>query len=137
MTTAILLAVLVLACIYGGYAYVKKLRAGGGCCGPHEAAEKKVRVADRDKSHYPYTAVLRVDGMTCSNCVRRVENALNRLDGVWAEADLGQETARMRMKRPLEDRVLADAVRDARYRVREIKREEPDEGLESDRDRKE
>ncbi len=89
MTTAILLAVLVLACIYGGYAYVKKLRAGGGCCGPHEAAEKKVRVADRDKSHYPYTAVLRVDGMTCSNCVRRVENALNRLDGVWAEADLG------------------------------------------------
>lgn len=76
MTTAILLAVLVLACIYGGYAYVKKLRAGGGCCGPHEAAEKKVRVADRDKSHYPYTAVLRVDGMTCSNCVRRVENAI-------------------------------------------------------------
>ena len=43
----------------------------------------------------------------------------------------------MRMKRPLEDRVLADAVRDAGYRVREIKREEPDEGLESDRDRKE
>ena len=103
---------------------MKKLRAGGGCCGPHEAAEKKMRVADRDKSHYPYTAVLRVDGMTCSNCVRRVENSLNRLDGVWAEADLGQETARVRMKRPLEDRVLADAVRDAGYRVREIKREE-------------
>ena len=71
------------------------------------------------------------------NCVGRGETALNRLDGVWAEADLGQETARMRMKRPLEDRVLADAVRDAGYRVREIKREEPDEGLESDRDRKE
>ena len=68
MTTAILLAVLVLACIYGGYAYVKKLRAGGGCCGPHETAEKKVRVTDRDKSHYPYTALLGVDGMTCSNC---------------------------------------------------------------------
>ena len=80
-------------------------------------------MADRDKSHYPYTALLGVDGMTCSNCVRRVENALNRLDGVWAEADLGQEMARVRMKRPLEDRVLADAVRDAGYRVREIKRE--------------
>lgn len=89
MGTILIAALLSLVFVYAIYSYVRKLRQGGGCCGGHEPAEKKVKVADRDKRHYPYTVTLTVDGMTCGNCVRRVENALNRLDGVWAEVDLG------------------------------------------------
>ena len=89
MGTILVAALLSLVFVYAIYSYVRKLRQGGGCCGGHEPAEKKVKVADRDKRHYPYTVTLTVDGMTCGNCVRRVENALNRLDGVWAEVDLG------------------------------------------------
>ena len=84
--TAVVLVLLTLCVCFGIRSYAKKLRQGGGCCGEREPAEKKVRVADRNRSHYPYHAVLKIDGMVCANCARRVENAINRMDGYWAEA---------------------------------------------------
>ncbi len=109
MATLIISVLLALACIYGVYSYIRKLRYGGGCCGEHEGAVKKVKVADRDKTHYPYETVLTIDGMTCSNCVRRVENALNQ--------DLSSRKAAVRMKQPLPEDTLRDAVRAAGYIV--------------------
>ena len=49
MITYVLTALIVLICMYAGYSYIKKLRKGGDCCGEREAAEKKVKVADRDE----------------------------------------------------------------------------------------
>ena len=66
--------------------YKKKLVSG--CCGASDESVKKNKVADKDKSHYPYEKTLVVDGMVCKNCSARVENALNSIDGVWAEADV-------------------------------------------------
>ena len=120
MATLIISVLLALACIYGVYSYIRKLRYGGCCCGSHEAAIKKVKVADRDKTHYPYEAVLAIDGMTCSNCVRRVENALNQLDGVWAQVDLSSHQVTVRMKQALSEDTLRDAVRAAGYIVLSI-----------------
>lgn len=116
MQTVIIPALLVLCCVLGICAYARKLRHGG-CCGAREAPEKKVRVPDRDKRHYPYSCTMTIDGMTCSNCVRRVENALNRLDGVWCTVDLGQRQARLRLKQPIDGHVLKNAVRQAGYTV--------------------
>ncbi len=115
MANLIIIAVLAALCGYGAYSYVHKLRHGGGCCGEHEAAPKRVRVEDRDRRHYPYTVLIRVDGMTCGNCARRVENALNRLPGTWAEVDLGERQARVLLKEPPQKDVLDQAVRDAGY----------------------
>ena len=125
MATIILSALLALACIYGVYSYVRKLRQGGGCCGEHEPPVKKVKVADRDKSHYPYETVLTIDGMTCSNCVRRVENALNHLDGVWAQVDLGSRKAVVRMKQMLPANTLRETVREAGYTVLSVQTSQP------------
>ena len=72
MMTAVVLVLLTLCVCFGIRSYAKKLRQGGGCCGEREPAEKKVRVADRNRSHYPYHAVLKIDGMVCANCARRV-----------------------------------------------------------------
>lgn len=120
MSTVIIVLVLVVVCIYAGYSYIHKLRHGGDCCGEHETAEKKVRVEDRDKTHYPYSATLRIDGMTCGNCARRVENALNRLPGVWATVELGDKTATLRLKQPADGDALRQAVREAGYTVLEV-----------------
>ena len=117
MSTAIIICVLALICGYSIWAYVKKLRYGGGCCGEHDAPEKKVAVTDKDKANYPYTVVLSIDGMTCSNCVRRVENALNRLDGVWAQVDLEKRQATVRMKQQLTEDQLRQTVRQIGYTV--------------------
>ena len=117
MGTILIAALLILVFVYAIYSYVRKLRQGGGCCGGHEPAEKKVKVAARDTRHYPYTVTLTVDGMTCGNCVRRVENALNRLDGVWAEVDLGARRATVRTKQRPDEAALRQAVRGAGYLV--------------------
>ena len=87
MATYLILAAVVLICAYAVYSYIRKLRVGGGCCGEREAAPKRVKVRDRDKRHYPYVLEVTVDGMVCANCARRVENALNSLDGVWARVE--------------------------------------------------
>ena len=61
---------------------VTKVRKGSSCCGEHEETAKRIRVADKNKSNYPYSYILSIEGMVCSNCVRNVENALNAHDGI-------------------------------------------------------
>ncbi|MBQ3798851.1 MAG: heavy-metal-associated domain-containing protein, partial [Treponema sp.] len=76
---------------------------------------KKIRVSDRDVSHYPCCYRLTVDGMHCSNCVRHVENALNSLPGVWATVSLAEKSVLVRSKGPLEEDGLSRAVSEAGY----------------------
>lgn len=88
--------------------YSKKLASG--CCGAGGDAAKKIKVADRDKSHYPYAAELTVDGMMCSACETRVENSLNSIDGVWAKASAENGSVSVLMKQPVPDEELRRAV---------------------------
>lgn len=108
VTTVIIVLVLVAIAVLSVMSYVKKLRSG--CCGASDEKVKRVRVADRDKSHYPYSVVLTVDGMVCGNCAARVENALNALEGVWASADVEHGTVMVRMKQSLEEQLLRSTV---------------------------
>lgn len=117
MANIIIIAILLIICVYAVYSYQKKLRHGGGCCGEHEAAAKKVRVKDKDKSHYPHTVLLSIDGMVCGNCTRHVENALNQLDGVWAQVDLEEKRATVRTKQEPDPEALKEKVRAAGYTV--------------------
>mgnify|MGYP000906418174 CR=1 FL=1 len=106
---------------YAGFSYVKKLKKGGDCCGSHEEAPKTVKVADKNKAHYPYEAILFIDGMSCENCAKRVENALNGLEGTWAQVNLGDSRAKVLLKEKPDIEKMAGAVRAAGYTV--IKRE--------------
>ena len=91
MANVIIVLILVAAVGYGIYSFIHHLRHGGGCCGEHDAPAKKVRAADTNKSHYPHRLVMGVDGMTCQNCQRHVENALNTLPDTLAEVNLRPE----------------------------------------------
>ena len=122
MATYLILAAVVLLCAYAVYSYIRKLRVGGGCCGEREAAPKRVRVRDRDKRHYPYVLEVTIDGMVCANCARRVENALNSLDGVWARVeDVGSGRATGRTKSAPDEAALRSAVRQAGYTVLSVR----------------
>lgn len=114
-----IIIVLIVAAIvvFGSINYIKKLKKGGDCCPEHEEATKSVKVKDRDKSHYPYEAKLAIDGMSCNNCVRNVENALNALDGTWATVSLEDNMATVLLKNPPDIEKLSKAVSDAGYMV--------------------
>ncbi|MBR2176076.1 MAG: heavy-metal-associated domain-containing protein [Clostridia bacterium] len=119
---AAIIIVIAAAVVFAIFCMVKKARYGGGCCGKHETAERKTAVKDRNKTHYPYTAMLRIEGMTCENCARRAENALNSLDGIWAKVDIGSHTAKVRSKNPIDDWLLIKSVTDVGYAVTDITR---------------
>ena len=116
ISTAVICVILAVICIFSVKKYRKKLTSG--CCGAGgEGTVKKRRVSDRNKAHYPYTKILKIDGMSCGNCANRVENALNALDGVWASVDLGSQEALVRMKQPTDPELLKNAVRKQGYTV--------------------
>lgn len=115
MANVIIVLILVAAVGYGIYSFIHHLRHGGGCCGEHDAPAKKVRAADTNKSHYPHRLVMGVDGMTCQNCQRRVENALNAMPGTWAAADLAAQQVSILTKETPDEAAIRQAIRDAGY----------------------
>ncbi|MBQ9155342.1 MAG: heavy-metal-associated domain-containing protein [Eubacterium sp.] len=121
MIQAMIIIVLAALIIWAVRKTVKKSRQGGGCCPEHEETVKKQGVEDRDKSHYPFKATLEIGGMTCDNCARRVENALNSLDGTWASVSIADRRAKVLSKRPPDQEELSGAVIGAGYVVTGIK----------------
>lgn len=119
MSTIIICLILAAAGVIAFKSYKKKLSSG--CCGASgQPSVKKIKVRDRDLSHYPYHKVLKVDGMSCGNCAAHVENALNSIDGVWARVNLMEEEADLYLKQNTEDKVLRAAVKEAGYTVYKI-----------------
>ena len=115
MANVIIVLILVAAVGYGIYSFIYHLRHGGGCCGEHDAPVKKVRAADTNKSHYPHRLVMGVDGMTCQNCQRHVENALNVMPGTWAAVDLAAQNVTILTKDEADEDAIRQAIRDAGY----------------------
>ena len=118
---ALLTILLVLLIAWAGWRTVQKMQNGGGCCGEHAAAEKKAAVADRNRSHYPYKVSLQIGGMTCENCARKVENALNRLAVTWAKVSIATCSAEVLCKSEPDEAVLRATVREAGYVVTEYR----------------
>ena len=95
----------------------QRSRKGSACCGEHEQTQRKVCAADRNKSHYPWEILLEIGGMTCAQCARKVENALNSQDATWAKVDFSDHRACVRTKAEPDERKLRDAVAQAGYVV--------------------
>ena len=107
MATAIIVILAALLVAFAIYRNVQKARgkAKSSCCGGPELITAK-KVDDTDPSHYPYRYKLSISGMSCSNCARRVENALNALDGTWAKVNLGREEAEVLTKQEADPEVF-------------------------------
>lgn len=64
---------------------------------------------------------VQIEDMTCEHCKNRVENALNRLEGVSAKVNLKKKTAVVSMEKEVEDMQLQKAVEQAGYKVIQIR----------------
>lgn len=107
MQYAIFAIVLIVFAVFVIKSYTKKLASG--CCGGGDA-EKKVKVADKNRAHYPYAATLTVDGMMCAACETRVENALNAIDSVWAKASSSDGRVEVLMKTSVDEDAFRKVV---------------------------
>ncbi|MFY9175719.1 MAG: heavy metal-associated domain-containing protein [Peptococcia bacterium] len=67
------------------------------------------------------TKTVFIEGMTCHNCVRHVEEALRELDGVKsAKVDLTAKTATIELAHDLTDEMIKTAVEGVGYEVAKI-----------------
>ncbi len=94
LPTVLICLALLLIVVFSVRSYLKKLKTG--CCG-----------SGGDQ--------VRVEGMHCQNCARRVENAFNAKEGFYAKVDLGKKTALVRSKREVPDEELKQVVRGLGY----------------------
>ncbi|MBP3755561.1 MAG: ATPase P [Lachnospiraceae bacterium] len=98
-----------------------KLTKGSSCCGTKEPPVKRIKPSDSDTSHYPHTYELKVEGMVCVNCARRVENAFISQGDMIAKADAMSKEVRLWSKRELSRQEAASIVREAGYTLLDIK----------------
>ena len=61
--------------------------------------------------------IIHVAGMTCSNCQRHVEHALNGIEGVDAKVNLEKNEALAEVADNVTDRMISEAVEEAGYQV--------------------
>ena len=119
MGTIIIVIVLVAIAALAIVSYVKKLSSG--CCGAGGDKVQKNTVSDTDETHYPFRAEIKISDMSCKNCKLHVENALNALDGVWAEVDLKNGTASVKLKNKTPEIELRRVIFNAGYTVTDVK----------------
>ena len=81
--------------------------------------EKLEKIQEREKEK-TMKKIMKIEGMSCGHCKKRVEDALNALDGVQAEVDLDKKEALVEMDQVVEDKILKDTVEQAGYEVLSI-----------------
>ena len=120
MANAILIFIIIaLICVAVRRIY-KTVRYGSSCCGGSEGMEKKISVKDRNKGNYPFSYRLKVDGMVCAGCVRKVENAINSEGELWAKADLGSKEVEVLSKRVMSRDDFLQLLRGTSYTLVEV-----------------
>lgn len=117
MGNAIIVAIIIVICFIGVRGAVKRVQHG--CCGAGGDTVKKVKAQDQDISHYNYTYLAQVNGMTCSNCKRAVENAFNA-NGCIAEANVSRKNVLIHSKEPMESATIRQTIWHSGYEPGEV-----------------
>lgn len=94
-------------------------KKGKSCCGSGGTV-KKVRPEDTNIKNYPYHAAAIVEGMVCMNCVRRVENAFNSMEGYYARVNSEEKRADIYAKVPVTKEFVREIISKAGYTATQI-----------------
>ena len=113
MGTYIVIAVLIIVVILAVRSSMKHMRGEGGCCGGDSVPRVKKQ---KIKKSIAVKKIV-IEGMTCDNCRKQVENSLNSLNQVNAKVSLKDKTATVNLGENTEDEVLMEVIEKAGYKV--------------------
>ena len=100
-----------------------KLRYGASCCGEKTPVTERVRATDEDVRNYPFHYRLNVEGMTCTNCARMVENAFHQTGEAYARVNLKDKQVSLWFKRRISRKEVAEIIDEAGYTLMEFEEE--------------
>ena len=119
VSTIVIVVILAVILFFAVKNSIPHFRGEGGCCGG-SGKEKLIKPAKLER--IIATKVMKIEGMRCENCNRRVQNALNQLDGVNAKVYGDRAEAVVKLGRDVEDIELEKAVTGLGYRVISIEK---------------
>lgn len=119
VSTIVIVVILAVILFFAVKNSIPHFRGEGGCCGG-SGKEKLIKPAKLER--IIATKVIKIEGMRCENCNRRVQNALNQLDGVNAKVYGDRAEAVVKLGRDVEDIELERAVTGLGYRVISIEK---------------
>ena len=114
VSTIVIVVILAVILFFAVKNSIPHFRGEGGCCGG-SGKEKLIKPAKLER--IIATKEIKIEGMRCENCNRRVQNALNQLDGVNAKVYGDRAEAVVKLGRDIEDKELEKAVTGLGYRV--------------------
>ena len=114
----ILVLIVIIILIFALKGSMKHFNGEGACCGGN--VNNKVKVDDKNISHYPYTITVYTEGMKCDGCKLKVENALNAKNGIYATANYHKNIVKVHMKENLSDEIITKVVEEVGYRVKSV-----------------
>ena len=113
--TILVICILLLIVVGAVISSAKHFKGEGGCCG---GGSVKVK-GDKIKNVVAVKTIY-IEGMHCSSCSSRVQNALNSMDQVNAKVDLKKQQAAVKLGRNVSDEELKRCVERCGYTVRSI-----------------
>lgn len=117
MATMIIIVILLGLVICALRNSLMHFKGHGGCCGKNDETESK------EKSLvFPQlgTISVRIEGMHCLGCVHKVKKALNQIDGVSAQVDLGSHKALISYDRPIDIQEIHHVIENVGYKIKSI-----------------
>lgn len=117
MENYIIVGILLVIIVFAIF-HAKKHFSGSGCCGSSSNTIRDKKTLTEPKIG---EKVLTIEGMHCENCEIRVENALNRLDGVVCKVNLRKKTATVSYSAEVSDELLKETVEKIGYKVTAIR----------------
>lgn len=111
MSTAIICLILIVICIYSIKSYAKKL--SHGCCGQ----ESRVSHHTRNYKQYPYCYKIWIDGISCQNCLIKIENTFNQDKNNHLHIHSKTHTGTLYTKTPLSHDKIIQTIETLGYKV--------------------
>ena len=118
-STIIIIIILAVILFFAIKNSIPHFRGEGGCCGGG-GREKKIKPAKLDK--VISTKTVKIEGMRCENCNIRVQNALNRVEGINAKVNGEKNEALIQMGREVDDGEIREIIEKLGYRVVSIEK---------------
>lgn len=116
MNNFIIVVVLAIILFFAIRSSLKHFHGEGGCCGgsTYKAREKKLDNVVEKRT-------FSVEGMSCQNCVNRVMEAVNSIDGLSGVVNLKKGLVTVSMDHPVDNDIIKRAIEKAGYQVIEVK----------------
>ncbi len=99
---------------------ISHFKGEGGCCGGGSAVNT---IKPKKLGVVVAKWVVEIDGMMCENCEKRIQNALNSIDGINAKVQRSRNRAVLKMDRNIEESVVRETISGLGYTVLSIDKE--------------